>query len=146
MLLLDSENISKFQQEDEISIYKGHLTDSNIVIELAKAKIAFPVLPVDFFTLLSDRLKANHFTDERLHDAIAHVIDTCPYPTPTIANFISFDKKFKVFTFEEMLKKLDDYGQDKKFWDSYKSIQFSDREKRVWVHIDDIKRYKLKND
>ena len=114
-----------------------------MIENIAKIKFAFPSLPLEFYDVLSDRIKAQGFSDARLQDAVNHVIDTCHYPTPTIADFISFDKKFKVFTHEEMLKKLDDYGQDKKFWDSYKSIKLPNRPKRVWIHVNDIAQYNI---
>jgi hypothetical protein len=132
-------NTSISRKDNEISVYRGSLTDSNIVIELAKAKIAFPALPVDFFNMLSDRLKANGFTDDRLRDAVDHVIDTCLYPTPTIANFISFDKKIKLYTYDEYCKFCaEGVGGN------YQPIKFPDRPKPVWIHVNDIAQYKIK--
>lgn len=128
---------------NEISIYKGELTGPCLVNCVVTIKKAFPSLPIDFYDVFTDRLKANGFTDERLRDAVNYVVDTCIYPTPTIANFISFDRRFKVFNYEEMLSKLNEYGSDPKFWDSYKRINLPDREKPVWIHINDAKKYKL---
>ena len=76
-----------------VSIYKGVLTTQGIIEGVAIIKKSFPSLPVDFYDILIDRLKANGFNDDRLKAAVVHVIDTCVYPTPTIANFISYDKK-----------------------------------------------------
>ena len=57
-----------------------------------KIKNAFPTLPVEFYDILCERLKANGFTDERLTNAVNGVIDTCKYPTPTVAHFMSYDE------------------------------------------------------
>jgi len=58
---------------------------------MAKIKDAFPTLQKGFYDLLCQRLKANEFSDEKLSEAVNHVIDNCNYPNPTIANFINYD-------------------------------------------------------
>lgn len=137
-----SQNNSELTRyENEISIYKGTITTPCVIKNIARIKAAFPMLPKEFYKTFSERIIDNDFNDDRLRDAVNHVIDTCVYPTPTIAQFISFDRKFKVFSYEEMLKKIDEFGSG--VWDSYKSIQFPDRKNKVWVHVDDIKKYKL---
>ena len=127
---------------NEISIYKGELHPECIFENVGRIKKSFPTLPIDFFDVFDDRLKANGFTDERLNDAVAHVIDTCIYPTPTIAQFISFDKTIKLYSYEDMVKKTEEFGPE--IWNTYISIQFPDRVKKAWVHVDDIKKYNLK--
>ena len=69
------------------------MTIECIVINVEKIRQAFPNLTKDFYDILCERLKAHNFTDEELSDAVNHVIDTCKYPTPTIAEFISFIKE-----------------------------------------------------
>lgn len=125
----------------DISIYKGELTQKNIVSNVAIIKKSFPSLPTGFYDVLIDRLKANEFSDQRLNDAVNHVIDTCIYPTPTIANFISFDKKIKTYTYNQVIDMLDE-GDDKAF-DHYKPVKFNNLPALVWVHINDIAQYKL---
>jgi hypothetical protein len=124
---------------NEISIYKGELTLNNIAQCTARIKKSFPALPVGFYEVFAERIKANGFTDDRLQDAVANVIDTCPYPTPTIANFISFDKTIKIYHYHQMIKMADELG--KEIWNSYMPVKFPDRAKLVWVHVDDIKKY-----
>ena len=81
----------------------------------------------------------------RFVNAINHVIDTCKYPTPTIADFIGYDKQIKLYSYDEMLVKINFAGNSVSFpWDNYKPVKFMDREKLVWVHNDDIRKYKLK--
>lgn len=91
-------------ENGEVSIYRDDLTTEGILENMKTIKRAFPSLPLDFYDLLIDRLKAKGFTNDRLNDAVIHVIDTCKYPVPTIADFLSYDKKIlKVTT-----KKLDE--------------------------------------
>lgn len=128
-------------QSNELSVYKDKLTTKGVITNVAKIKKAFPALPMGFYEVFDERLKANSFTDERLKDAIANVIDTCPYPTPTIAQFISFDKKIKLNSYEDMVKKTFEFGSE--IWNSYKMIKFPEREKPVWIHIDEVNKYNI---
>jgi hypothetical protein len=86
-----------------ISAYKGELTPKAVAQCAAKLKKAFPTLQNDFFETLYERLQSNHFTNERAIDAINYVIDNCIYPQPTIAQVISFDKREKLLTYQQML-------------------------------------------
>jgi len=138
-----SENTSVAIQNSEISIYKGELTTKNVVKCVSKIKKAFPTLPADFYDVFSERIKDNGFTDERLQDAINNVIDNCIYPVPTIANFISFDKRIKVFTYDEMVKKCNESGPET--WNSYKGVLLPGNVKKVWIHVNDIEKYKIES-
>ncbi len=128
-------------QTNEISIYKGELSTKCVISNIAKLKKAFPTLPAGFYDVFSDRLIANGFCDTRLNDAVSDVIDNCIYPTPTIGTFISFDRKFKVYHYHDMIKMSDEIGSE--IWNSYKPVAFPERETTVWVHVDYIKRYNL---
>lgn len=87
----------------------------------------FPALPIEFYGVFIDRIKEKGFCNERLIDAVNHVIDNCQYPTPTAANFLSFDKKSKIYTYQEILSLVDKGDSfsnytiitinNKKFWD-----------------------------
>ena len=128
-----------------ISVYSGELSTRTVIDGIKKIKAAFPNLPPDFYDILSDRIKENGFSDMRFVNAINHVIDTCKYPTPTIADFIGYDKQIKLYSYDEMLVKINFAGNSVSFqWDNYKPVKFMDREKLVWVHNDDISKYKLK--
>lgn len=127
-----------------ISIYTGKLTTQFYIETVKKIKKAFPSLFPGFYDILSERIKVLGFTNERLADAVNHVIDTCIYPTPTIANFIGYDKKIKLYTHGEIVKKME--GEGTHVWENYKPVQFPDREKLVWVTIEDIKKYNLKTE
>jgi hypothetical protein len=141
-LLSGSTSLSS-RDELAISTYKGELTTRNVVKGIKRIKEAFPTMPPGFYDVLSERIKANGFTDERFQDAISHVIDNCHYPTPTIAQFISFDKKVKMFTYGQMLKMFDESGMSPEFWNGYKMFKFSDKPKPVWIHLNDVQQYNI---
>ena len=58
------------------------------------------------------------FTDQRLADATLNLIKTCPYPEPTIANILSYDKVQKLYTYEQLQWMSKDMSKEsaKKFW------------------------------
>lgn len=127
----------------EISIYKnGPLTGPCLINSIATIQKAFPSLPIGFYDVFTFRLTENGFTDDRLKDAINNVIDTCVYPTPTIAQFISFDKRVKVYKYPEIVKMVD--NDDPAAFDRYKRIEIEGLPEAVWIHINDIKKYNLK--
>jgi hypothetical protein len=130
------------QPINEISLYKGQLTTQKLIEGVAIIQKSFPSLPISFYEIFKERIKANNFTDERLMDAIENVIDTCVYPTPTIAQFISWDKKVKVFKYPDILKMLD---EDPNAFDRYKRIELEGLPEAVWIHINDIAKYKIKS-
>lgn len=55
-----------------------------------------------FFNLLSERIIANDFTENRLIDAINHVIDNFAYKELNISDVIRFDRKIKLYTYPEV--------------------------------------------
>ena len=64
---------------------------------------AFPSITTEFLRLLVSRMRAENFSDQRATDAVNHVIDNCEYPLPTIARFLSFDRRKRVYSYNEML-------------------------------------------
>lgn len=127
-------------ESNEISIYTGELTARVIVENAAKIKKSFPTLPIGFYQVFDERLKENNFTDTRLIDAVNHVIDTCVYPQPTIAQFISYDKRIKLYTYSQYCK-LCDEGDGK----NYLPVKVGNNTSPVWAHINDINEYKLES-
>lgn len=125
----------------EISIYTGPLSNECKMWCIGLVKKAFPALPVDFYDVLIDRIEAHEFSNQRFIDAVNHVIDNCPYPTPTVHHFVSFDQRFKYFTYDQMLAKADEHGQE--VWKSYKSLMLQENTKPVWVHVNDITKYNI---
>jgi hypothetical protein len=87
-------------------------------------------------------IKINGFTDERLSDAVTNVICTCVYPTPTIAQFISWDKRIKIYKYFDIVKMVDDGDQNA--FDRYKRIVMPGIPEAVWIHVNDIAKYNIK--
>lgn len=113
--------------KESISLYTGLLTPQCVVAATIKLKNTFPALPTGFYDVLNDRIKELGFTDSRLIDAINHVIDTCVYPTPTIASIVSFDKRIKLYTYDEVLKLIDTGAS----FDDFKAIERNGKKYRV---------------
>lgn len=124
-----------------MSIYKGELTNECLVKNALVLKKSFPALKNDFIDIFYERLKANGYTDQRLNDAIGHVIDNCIYPTPTIAQFISFDRKMILYNHNDMLK-INDTLNGKAF-ESHKAVKIGNNTFPMWAHVNDIETYKL---
>lgn len=87
-----------------ISAYTPGLLSDRTGLEITnKVRHAFPSITTEFLRLLVSRMRSENFSDERATDAVNHVIDTCEYPLPTIARFLSFDRRKRVFSYNEML-------------------------------------------
>lgn len=99
----DYSQVNLLKTGSEISVYKDALTTKGIVSQVVRIKQAFPQLELGFYDILTDMVKQDKFTDNRLKDAVDHVIRTCVYPQPTIAQFLSFDKKVKVYPYQECI-------------------------------------------
>lgn len=139
-----SENTSQLiRKKDyyETSIYEGELTTKCIIENTAKLKKSFPALSKEFFDVFADRIKENNFNDNRLKDAINFVIDTCVYPNPNIAQFISFDKNIKLYNYYDIIKMNDITGIAFK---NYRPIKYGNFKKPLYASIQDIEKYKLK--
>jgi len=117
-----------------MSIYSGELTTECVLKQVSRLKKAFPGIPVEFYDILTDRLKECNFNDKRLIDSVNNVIDNCKYPIPTIADFISFDKLVKLYNYEAMCKKVSEWGI--KVWKEYKKIKVKD--KMYWYDLSEI--------
>lgn len=100
------------------------------------------------FDLLKERFKENGFTNERLRDAINHVIDTYEGwdKLPNIANFIQYDKKVKIYTYKELLDKYrEDYYAGATYDPisrEYDTIEVNGQKK--YARKEDIEKYHLK--
>jgi hypothetical protein len=107
----------KRSETGEFSLSKyspGHLEPELMIKQIHKAKCAFPANPPEFWDVLMDRLIEKGFTNERLRDAVDYVIDTCQYPTPTAANFLSYDRLEKLYTYNEVCDMVTRDGYDMK--------------------------------
>lgn len=120
----------------EISVYKGELTESCIVIQTGKIFQAFPKMDIETYDLLKERFKANNFNDERLVASVAHVIDSYEGwdKVPNIANFIQYDKTVKIYTYEEAIK----FGMR-----DLTSIRIGELVNPRWCLTEHVEKYKL---
>jgi hypothetical protein len=50
---------------------------------------------------------------------------------------------YKIFTYEQMLEKLDKAGGVKSFWNDYKKVKLKKLPQEVWIHINDIAQYNI---
>jgi hypothetical protein len=104
----------------------------------AKILTAFKGLDTNFTNLLAESLKRNGFTDQRLTDAVNYVIDNCQYPSPSIAEFVKFNKSVKVYSYEEMISL--GYGTE-----GFKKVRLNQEQvKPLWVTGSDFEKYGLK--
>lgn len=81
----------------------------------------------EFFNILSERISDNNFSNERLKDAVNHVLDNFQYKELNISDIIRFDKRIKLYTYNEVctlvtkgLVSFDEYEvktiNDSTFW------------------------------
>ena len=87
----------------EISLYEGGmLTERTLAIYLKKLREAFPRQTDTFFDILTERIIANGFSDQRLADAVNNVIDNFRYKELSVADIIQHDKRVKLYTYTEV--------------------------------------------
>ncbi len=96
--------VSRKTQSNEISTYRGVLTDNGMAKNMRKLQSAFPKQNKEFFNVLAERLIANGFSDERLSDAVNNVIDNFQYKELNISDIVRFDKKRKLYNYQEACK------------------------------------------
>jgi len=134
-------NTESTPQTDSVSLYSDAKADTReIIAAQVTIKKAYPALPKGFYDILDDRIRANNFTKARLHDAVTFVIDNCRYPTPTIADFITFDRTIKSKTHDQMCHEALAYPD---IWKQWLPVKFPDRPRVVWIFANDIEQYKL---
>lgn len=127
--------LEKINEQGEISIYQGELTREHIMATSVKVLAAFRELDTNFINLLTEAAIRNNFTNERFTDAVNHVIDNCIYPKPSIANFINYDKKYKLYRHSEVVE----LGIN---FDDLVSVDVG-IEKPMWIYKSDFKNTNL---
>jgi hypothetical protein len=87
----------------ELSLYGDELaTAADIASGIGRLRIAFPRTGDDFFNLLAERVVEKDFTGEQLRDAVNRVIDTFKYKELNISDVIQFDRRVKLYSYNEM--------------------------------------------
>lgn len=123
-----------------MSSYTGELTQEVVNVCMAKIKVAFPTLDKPYFMMLFKMAKENGFTDQRLKDVVQHVIETCIYPQPTIAQFLSYDQEIKLYSRSQLLTMN---GNGNRPFDIYKAVDIG-KDVPMYATEEDIIKYKLK--
>ena len=112
-----------------VSIYtREAMTEQGIAAAVVKVRAAFPNLGKPFADSLVQAFKRNEFNDQRAMDAIHHVIDTCEYPEPTVARFISFDRVTRLYSHSEVVNEVQN---QKATWVDFQATKVN--EKTFWV-------------
>jgi len=92
----------------QISLYQKSIpTKAGIVRGIERIKKAFPKFPQIMLDILKDRFADNKFSDRKIIDAVNYVIDNYGGwdKLPNIAEFIQYDKKIRIYTYEEATNK-----------------------------------------
>ena len=121
----------------EISLYRGTLTTANIITQVKRLKAAFPLLKKEFYDVLAQRVKSKGFTDKQLKDAVDHVIDTCHYSHPALADILSFDERVKLYTYPEVIERVNEGEEMKEF----KKI----KDRKLWIRAHEVEKHNLQH-
>jgi len=136
-LLTDGKEDSSYS----MSVYSDKLTPNVMLAETKKLQAAFPSISSDQVNVLSERIIANGFTDNRLKDAISNLIDNHRYPNIMISDVISFDKRIKLYSHSDICGLLDK-GQKWSEFVKFKKIN----NKIYFAKIQDAEMYGLKSE
>jgi hypothetical protein len=131
-LIKEPKQCLSISNQNEVSVYSGKLTAEGLRTCSDRVARAFPRLTEGFYDEWARIIADEGIGDHRLADAVDHVIKTCQYPEPTIANFISFDRKIKLYSYDELCKMVHDTN-DSQLMSRYKAVKFKGQEKAVWV-------------
>lgn len=83
-----------------LSLYTpGELTPECVMRNQLRLSAVFPRMGENFFNLLTERLVENGFSDERLTDAINHLIDNFQYKELNVSDVLRFDKVKKLYDY-----------------------------------------------
>lgn len=126
----------------EISAFRGSPAGNETKVKcIARVKAAFPALNPEFHSLLLERFQEVGASDERMRAAVKFVIDNCEYPTPTIANFMSYDRKVKLYNYHQMADKC---ANGEPAFETHKGVRITENQpKKMWASIQDVERYNL---
>lgn len=134
-------HLAKKNDHFEISVYASdELTKEGLIQAFNRLKSSFPNLDTGFHQVFSERIKEKGIGDQRLMDSINHVIDNCVYPTPTIANFLSFDQNIKLYTYDQMCKKNNELQGIFKL---FQSVKIEGISHPLWASNQDVEKYNL---
>ena len=123
----------------EVSLYKpGEVSAEAFAHGARRIKDAFPKLPANWYSVLEEMIDEERFDDLKFKDAVINLIKTCPYPEPTIANILGYDKKVRIYSYQELLEKHNK--------DHYPGTKFSMDQVYQSINLDGMCMYVKKQD
>lgn len=113
-----------------ISLYSDEiLTKKTAEAQFERLKKTFGnKIPPGFFDELSDAIRRNNFTNQKLIDAITKIIETEEFPS--VNKIINHDKRIRLLTRDEFLKETNEFSHDYKKY--YQAVKFN--EKLYYAH------------
>jgi hypothetical protein len=112
-------------------------TPDEIAKSIKRLRAAFPKMGNGFFDVLYERLVKNGFTGQRLEDAVNHVIDSFQYKELNVADVVSFDKRAKLHTYNQMCNEI---ANGQSVMDDYQRLEIDG--KNYWVRKVDLENAK----
>ena len=112
-------------------------TPDEIAKSIKRLRAAFPKMGNGFFDVLYERLVKNGFTGQRLEDAVNHVIDGFQYKELNVADVVSFDKRAKLHTYNQMCNEI---ANGQSVMDDFQRLQIDG--KNYWVRKVDLENAK----
>lgn len=110
-------------------VNRTKISERTIMLCINRLSEAFPNIRTNFVSLLVDRAQDNGMNDEQLLESVNEVIDTCHYPTPTIADFIGKNKNRKLYTYAQLIEMANKDGAE--VWEKFETIKLVG--KTYWV-------------
>ena len=102
--------------DNKVSVYgEGEIEQKVWMDNIAKIKKAFPKIKPEWLDILAERIKDKGFTNKKFMDAVNKMIDTCPYPEPTIAEILNYDHRVECLSEFEMMEKVTKQGDSVRY-------------------------------
>ncbi len=121
-------HLKKTPEGTEISRYAGILTAEKLGANIKKLSAAFPRQSELFYDILTERIIANGFTDERLTDAVNNLIDNFKYKEISIADVVGYDKTIRLYTHQEVEMLIESYEAN---WNDFELKEVEGKTYRV---------------
>jgi len=131
-------------KENKLSIYGIGKVSAESYAQGAKLiRGSKPKLSTGWYEILEIMLDQDGFTDQKFKDAVQVMISTCPYPEPSHADILSYDKFIDAYTWEELLTNVKDASNEYrgKYLESFVRIIHYGEER--WCKKEDAIKYKL---
>jgi hypothetical protein len=126
--VLESTSLSRGEGCFELSIYKPDKPTQDVLAwGLKTLQACYPDTNAIVFDILLDRFKANQWGNKKIKDAINHLIETHVYKTINPANILTFDRKRKLYSYNQMIEMVNKFGAQ--VWDKHDKENINGR---IW--------------